>query len=299
MDSSVLEVSVSEAGQKLLQFLARRLGIARSALHRWIRTGRVRRNGLRATAFERLDAGDRVRIPPFSPRPRPPSAPGGPPLPEIVARTHDMLVVHKPAGLPVHPGSGHADSLSARLAAHFPERPFAPTPAHRLDKDSSGLLLVALSYARLRALHEAFAARAVTKEYLSWVEGAWPHEEPRTLRDLLARAGGPGKEKTRARREGEQGREAVCEVRCLRREKAGSLVHVRLITGRTHQIRAQLSLRGHPVCGDVKYGARRRAGGLLLHSFRVTLPGGERFTLPPPWTGEWRADPECLEPCIA
>lgn len=283
----LLDVSPSEADQKLLQFLARRLGLAQNMLHRWIRTGQVRRNGLRAKPFDRLNAGDGIRIPPFALRMAATLADAAstPALPEIIAELPDLLVINKPAGLTVHPGSGHEDSLSSRLAAHPSRLPFTPTPAHRLDKDTSGLVLVALSYARLRSLHEAFAARAVHREYLAWTEGAWHHEAPYVLQDFLLKAGGADGEKMRARQKGE-GKEAVCEARCLRRERMRSLLRIRLFTGRTHQIRAQLALRGHPVWGDVKYGARPRAGGMLLHACMITLPDGECFACPPPWEGD-------------
>jgi len=210
----------------------------------------------------------------------------GPPLPDIVAEVPGLLVLNKPAGLPVQPGSGHTDSVTSRLAAHFAHLPFKPTPAHRLDKDSSGLLLAATSYERLRALHEAFARRTLKKAYLVWVEGAWPEDGLCTLRDLLEKAGGPGREKIRSG----QGKEALCEVLCLHREERRSLLRINLLTGRTHQIRAQLSTRGHPVCGDVKYGAHPRRGGLLPHAFSLELPDGECFVCAPPWTGTWAVD---------
>jgi 23S rRNA pseudouridine955/2504/2580 synthase len=302
--SSALTVSAEEAGQKMMQFLARRLGLARSMLHRWIRTGQVRRNGARVSAFDRVETGDRIRVPPFALRVVAVSARDaapGHPLPDIVAELPGLLVLHKPAGLPVHPGSGHTDSVASRLAAHFAHLPFKPTPAHRLDKDSSGLLLAATSYERLRALHEAFAQRTLKKTYLTWVEGAWPEDGPCTLRDLLEKAGGIGGEKVRSG----QGREALCEVFCLRREKRRSLLSVNLLTGRTHQIRVQLATRGHPICGDVKYGAHPRGGGLLLHAFSMELPDGERFVCPPSWSGEYalerldveKADPPTLPNC--
>ena len=207
----------------------------------------------------------------------------GHPLPDIVAELPGMLVLNKPAGLPVQPGSGHTDSVTSRLAAHFAHLPFKPTPAHRLDKDSSGLLLVATSYERLRALHAAFAQRKLKKTYLTWVEGVWPADGLCALRDLLEKTGAPGREKVRSG----QGREALCEAICLHRQERRSLLVVMPLTGRTHQIRAQLSTRGHPICGDVKYGACPRRGGLLLHAFSLELPDGERFVCQPPWTGAW------------
>ena len=291
-----LTVSGEEAGQKMLQFLARRLGLARSMLHRWIRTGQVRRNGARVHAFDRVETGDHIRVPPFAPHMAAVSEAGaapGQPLPGIVAELPGLLVLDKPPGLPVQPGSGHRDSVTSRLAAHYAHLPFKPTPAHRLDKDSSGLLLVATSYERLRALHEAFARRGLKKIYLAWVEGTWPEDGLCTLRDLLEKTGGPGREKVRSGR----GREALCEVFCLHRAERRSLLRVNLRTGRTHQIRAQLSTRGHPICGDVKYGAHPCGESLLLHACGMELPGGERFACPPPWTGTW-ALPQMSTPDI-
>jgi 23S rRNA pseudouridine955/2504/2580 synthase len=216
------------------------------------------------------------------------------PLPDIVAELPGLLVLNKPAGLPVQPGSGHTDSVSSRLAAHFAHLPFKPTPAHRLDKDSSGLLLAATSYERLRALHEAFARRDLKKMYLAWVEGVWPDAGTCLLRDLLEKTGGSGREKVRSG----QGREALCEVLCLHREERRSLLRVNLFTGRTHQIRAQLSTRGYPVCGDVKYGARPCGGGLLLHACSMELPDGERFVCLPSWAGEWAIPLKAVTPDI-
>ena len=293
-----LTVSPEEAGQKVLQFLIRRLGLAPSMLHRLMRTGQVRRNASRVRAFDRVETGDSIRVPPFALRlvaaveqDAGKLKPARAPLPDIVAELPGLLVLNKPAGLPVQPGSGHTDSVAGRLAVHFAHLPFKPTPAHRLDKDSSGLLLAATSYERLRALHEAFARRKLKKTYLAWVEGLWSEEALCTLHDLLEKTGAPGREKVRSG----QGRAALCEAVCLRREAGRSLLCVNLLTGRTHQIRAQLSTRGHPVCGDVKYGARPRRGGLFLHCFSMGLPDGERFVCLPPWIGAWELKAEELE----
>jgi 23S rRNA pseudouridine955/2504/2580 synthase len=216
-----------------------------------------------------------------------------------------LLVLLKPAGLAVQPGTGHDDCVTARLAEHHAGADFLPTPAHRLDRDTSGLLLVATSYARLRALSDAFAAReGLVKEYLAWVAGRWPHEGAQTLRDRLEKQGAPGREKVRrveARSAGdaaagrfasgaEMGRFAACTVIPLRRGDAASLLLVRLHTGRTHQIRVQLAGRGHPVMGDRKYGGPACANGMLLHAVRLALPGGEGFTALPDWTGPWKVD---------
>lgn len=284
-------VTPAEAGQKLLQFLQRRFGLPPALLHRWIRTGQVRLNGARCKPFARVDAGDVVRVPPFAQHlaadgaaPAFPPAPRRP-LPPRLDSGGDLWVFDKPAGLPVHPGTGHDDSLSTRLAAHFPTASFCPTPAHRLDRDTSGVLLVAASYAALRAVHAALQAGTLVKEYVAWVRGAWPWRGVRLLRHRLRKSASGGFEKMRAG--GDGGREACCLARPLDRRDGASLLLLRLLTGRTHQLRVQLAVLGHPVLGDGKYGPARAAahGCLYLHSLRVTLPDGRCFACLPPWEG--------------
>ncbi|HBW15115.1 MAG TPA: RluA family pseudouridine synthase [Desulfovibrio sp.] len=333
MPPQAIVVTREEAGQKLLQFLARRFALPQAMLHRWIRSGQVRRNGGRCKPFDRLEMGDEVRVPPFAasmseradvgpvsansdavrnvpdaaaPRPAPsrhdrdghdamqPSRQRRPkadtsiqparPLPPVVAETPDLFIFDKPAGLAVHPGTGHTDSLTTRLAQHFAKAPFMPTPAHRLDRDTSGLLLVARSYAMLRTLHEAFASHdALVKEYLAWVAGCWQPAAPVTLHDRLSKgAEASGFERVAS---DDEGAEAACTVRCLLREQHRSLLLVTLHTGRTHQIRVQLSRRGHPLLGDRKYGGPPRMGGFLLHAVRLCLPSGVVHTLLPRWAG--------------
>ena len=160
-DPNTVIVDPREGGQKLLQFLQRRLDLPPSLLHRWIRTGQVRINGGRAKPFGLVAAGDSVRLPPFAlGMSRRSKATGGqaspeqeheprqrtqalPPAPRPLQKDGDLWVFCKPAGLPTHPGTGHEDSLSSRLAARAGDAPFKPTPVHRLDKDTSGILLVA------------------------------------------------------------------------------------------------------------------------------------------------------------
>lgn len=317
-----IAVTAPEAGQKLLQFLARRVEAPQSELHRWIRTGQVRINGGRAKAFDRVREGDLVRVPPFAAA-DPAGERGFPPCGGhsraltrghdavvILAETDDLLVINKPAGLPTHPGTGHTDSLATRLAAARPDASFRPTPAHRLDRDTSGLILAAKSYAALRGLCEAFAARnGVIKEYLAWVAGACLWDTPRTLEDRLRKSDVASPADTRRRsasgrpRErvqvvsdrhkpseetapGSPGRTARLTARTVARINGASLLHIRLYTGRTHQIRAQLAARGFPLIGDVKYGGPFATDGLKLHAFRLTVEG-KTWTAAPPWNGVW------------
>lgn len=363
-------VGDAECGQKLLQFLQRRLNLPPALLHRWIRTGQARLNGRRAKPFARLATGDQVRLPPFALAlaaqagapgartgdvPRPPAEPGVPapqvsqaldtadaaapsltvlpPLPPLVGTAGAIWAFNKPAGLPVHPGSGHDDSLSTRLALHYASSAFTPTPAHRLDRDTSGILLVAASHAALREVQHWLRHRSLTKEYVAWVEGRWPWPDARRLRHWLRKGGPPGRERMRVyrQRDAEHTEHAVppeggaveadCVVRPLRVSERESLLQIRLITGRTHQIRVQLATEGHPVVGDGKYGvaaqkpaqkqprtqaaapaAGRQTAGpqgipLRLHALRAVLPDGQTFTCLPPWTGAHALDtlPEPLD----
>lgn len=291
-------VQETEAGQKLLGFLQRRLDLPLALLHRWIRTGQVRRNGRRCKAFDRVESGDTVRVPPFAPdmAARNPShtPPEAPPrdVPPLIGQNGHVWAFNKPAGLPTHPGTGHQDSLATRIAGHWARAAFTPTPAHRLDKDTSGVLLAAASYAALREVQDALREGSLIREYVAWVEGCWPHAHTHVLRHSLRRTGEDGCEKMRAAPPGTfGGREAACLVQPLTVSARESLLLVRLLTGRTHQIRAQMAAAGHPVRGDGKYGAAPLRPGaqahaaLLLHSLRVVLPGGHVFACLPPWKG--------------
>jgi len=301
-------VTPAEAGQKLAQYLGRvvGLGVPGSVFMRWIRTGQVRVDGKRAKPFDRLEERQIVRLPPFAgtagvaapgaitakptPLARDGAAPS-PPIPlnvPIVAETDSWLVIAKPAGLPVHPGSGWTDSVQTRLNAAYAGQPFVPAIAHRLDRDTTGLLLVAKTYRALLSAHEAFKQGLTAKEYLCWVRGQWELSglgRPAELCDLLEKSGttGSGSEKVVAG----SGKEARLTATPLVIEPDRTLLRVRLHTGRTHQIRAQLSSRGHPVVGDAKYGGGRPP--LYLHAWRLTL-FDECFEALPPWTGVWEVE---------
>lgn len=285
---TTVTVGPAEAGQKLLNFLDRRLDkqVPHSALMRWIRTGQVRLDGKRTKPFTRVDQGQKVRIPPYTPAEKD--------SPEEVLETTsneletayedpELLIINKPAGLPVHPGTKNPDSVTARLKLVFPDAPFAPTPAHRLDKNTTGALAVAKTYRMLNKLHGLIRTGKIQKTYLAWVAGAWPYKREITLRDRLEKTGPPGRQKVRAG----HGKPAESKVLPVRPDKDKTLLEVRLLTGRTHQIRAQLAARGHPVIGDPRYGGPKSPHGLLLHAYRLAWPGFE-ITMPPPWPAELR-----------
>lgn len=311
-DTSPLSVSRAESGQKLLNFLQRRINAPVSDFHRWIRTGQVRVNGTRARAFDRLNEDDLVRVPPFAerlPAGSGASAHAGKKRSRltVVFENDDVLVLAKPAGLPVQGGTGHRESVASILAEERAHADFVPAPVHRLDRDTSGLLVAGKTYAAVRLLTDALAERndeRPSKEYLAWVEGTWEMPSPSELRDFLAKDRQEQRVRTRAPEKDSEAKEARCIVtRLTERTIHGhpyTLLVIRLITGRTHQIRVQLAERGHPIAGDPWYGRPgRQESGLKLHAFRLSIPvpGGKRrtFRLLPPWKEPWKAEiPESL-----
>lgn len=286
-----IEVSPAEAGQKLVNFLSRRLGgeVPGSLIMRLIRTGQVRVDGGRKKPFYRVQAGQMVRVPPVAVNDRRNGCAVDSRALRLIHNSEELLAVAKPAGLPTHPGSGHVDSVSERLKAMFPDDPFTPTPAHRLDKDTSGLLLAARSYKRLIELQGLFRESGVGKYYLAWVHGEIEPGATIRLVDELSKGDGPKGERVRAG----SGKEARASVICLKTISGASLLEVKLETGRTHQIRVQLASRGMPVIGDPKYG-RGEPGGMLLHCRKIVLPD-LALTLPPEWVGRYAVTPETLK----
>jgi len=295
--AQTVTVTPAEAGQKLLQFLERRLhgAVPKSAIQRWIRQGQVRVDKGRRKPFDRLDAGQAVRIPPYTPGEEtpPPAAPAPDARLKIAFEDDHVLVVAKPAGLAVHGGDKVEDSVAARLAALYPDAEFKPTLAHRLDRDTSGLLLAAKDYATLRDLNDRFASGGVGKVYLAWVLGRWDEPDGVLLEDRLEKRGAPGEEKVAPG----AGKVALARVTPLAVDRRCSLVAVRLLTGRTHQIRVQLASRGHAVVGDRKYGDPEGRPPMRLHCY--ALHAGERtLTLPPPWTGRWAPPADALREAL-
>lgn len=190
-----------------------------------------------------------------------------------------MLVVAKPAGLPTEPTRDPARPSVVsvvRAALGLPPAALLQAP-HRLDLDTSGVLLLARDRAMLTALNEAFASRAVDKRYLALVHGSPAHDDG-TWESFLA----PVERSARSTRWGSVragGKKAITEYRVLRRDGERSLVECRPRTGRTHQLRVHLSEAGHPIVGDERYGAPRgeheRVGRFMLHAWRLTLPSLE------------------------
>lgn len=300
-------VTDAESGQKLLRFLERRLALPEALLHRWVRTGQIRINGSRCKPFDRLKKGDQVRLPPFAGALAcqaksisvDDAKPGNEGQQTVDNQTRlirtglDLLgneggvwALFKPAGLPVQSGTGQPDSIAARLHEAWRDCYFQPAPAHRLDRDTSGVLLAGGDFEALRSLQEAFRDGALHKEYLVWVEGSWPVERPVLLKDWLRKEKTDGVTRMCLRGEGLPfAREALCIVNPIAVDQKESLLQVRLLTGRTHQIRVQLAGVGYPALGDGKYG--RGGTNLKLHSLRVILQNGREFSCLPQWEGKY------------
>ncbi|SKA83602.1 pseudouridine synthase [Desulfobaculum bizertense] len=263
-----IEVHSAEAGQKLLQFLMRRLGkdVPKSFIMRIIRKGQVRVDGGRRKPYDRLEQGQIVRVPPIRRESAAPAAPAASftPLP-VLYNSGGVLAIEKPAGLPVQPGTGHVDAVSVRLRQQFPDAEFVPTPAHRLDRDTSGVLFCGTSYSALRDLQQGFQDHSIQKFYLAQVHGEIPVGTQWEMRDELQKASAPGgKEKMRVG----AGKLALAQLCSLSVNSGVTLVQVQLFTGRTHQIRVQLAARKHPILGDLKYGSSLSVS-LRLHCHRM------------------------------
>ncbi len=259
-------------------------------LQKLIKDGDVLVGGQAAKPSYRVAAGYTlvVRVPP----PAPLAAPPAPHIPlDIVYQDADLLVLNKPAGLVVHPAHGHTDdTLVNALLAHVPDLAgiggvLRPGIVHRLDKDTSGLLLVAKHDQAQQALQDQFRTRAVDKVYLALVEG---HLVPPRGR-IDAPIGRDPRERQRMAVV-PSGRPAQTEYRVLETLAETTLVEAHLLTGRTHQIRVHLASLGYPIVGDRVYGHRKQRLALdrqFLHAWRLAfnLPStGERvhFTAPLP-----------------
>ncbi|HPF27718.1 MAG TPA: RluA family pseudouridine synthase [Steroidobacteraceae bacterium] len=251
-----INVDPGYAGQRLDNFLRRELNdVPKSHVYRVIRTGEVRVNGKRAKPETRLTENDVVRVPPL--RAAAPRLPGGVPpdlvrrvSAAIVAEEREMLVIDKPAGIAVHGGSGVTFGIIEALRATRPDETLEL--AHRLDRDTSGLLLVARRPAALRILHALLRDGAFNKRYLALVRGKWELGEKRIDAPLRTDTRVHGERTVQVHASGKEARSDFRPVQFF--GKRATLVEVNLLTGRTHQIRVHAAHAGYPVAGDEKYG---------------------------------------------
>jgi 23S rRNA pseudouridine1911/1915/1917 synthase len=286
-------VDSAENGKRLDHFLQDHFremadGPSRARLQVWIKEGRVLIEGQSSKASHALRTGQQVDVFPAEP---PPLRAEPEDLPvRVLYEDAAVIAIDKPAGLIVHAGAGaHSGTLVNRLVHHFQSLSnvggeLRPGIVHRLDKDTSGVLLVARTDAAHRSLAAQFAGRRVEKIYLALVHGQVRADSGRIelpiARDPVRR--------TRMTTKLEAGRAALTEYRVLERFEKFTHLEVRIGTGRTHQIRVHLASEGHPVAGDRLYGGLA-AERMFLHAWRIsfdTPAGGQRVTVEAPLPAE-------------
>jgi 23S rRNA pseudouridine955/2504/2580 synthase len=252
-----LQVDEGSAGQRLDNFLLRVLkGVPKTHVYRVIRCGEVRVNKGRAQADTRLAIGDEVRVPPVRTPQRLPSSAPAREFPVVFEDEH-LIAIDKPSGVAVHGGSGVSSGVIEQLRQARPQARFLEL-VHRLDKETSGLLLIAKKRSALTALQEQFRARGeggVAKTYAALVIGTWPANRKVIDVALHKFLTADGERRVRAAAaDSAEGRRAITLVNVAQAYAAFSLLDVTIKTGRTHQIRVHLQGEGHPIVGDQKYG---------------------------------------------
>jgi 23S rRNA pseudouridine955/2504/2580 synthase len=249
---SAVEIDSGSEGQRVDNFLMRVCkGVPRSHIYRILRTGEVRINSRRVDATYRLRSGDRVRIPPIRTAARPPKpAPAPAQRLPVVFEDDALLVIDKPSGIAVHGGSGVSFGIIEQLRAARPEAKFLEL-VHRLDRETSGLLILAKKRSALTALHAALREGRIRKRYLALVKGRWKEGTRRVSLPLRKTVTRSGERRVSVHREGSESQTVFGRERGFRDY---TLLSAELLTGRTHQIRVQLAHLGFPIAGDDKYG---------------------------------------------
>lgn len=298
----LLEVDEDSSGQRLDNFLMRHLkGVPKTHVYRIIRSGEVRINKGRVSAETRVQSGDVVRLPPVrisekvaekADRPAPAKD-----FPALLEDEH-MVALSKPAGVAVHGGSGVSFGVIEQMRQARPDAKFLEL-VHRLDRETSGILLVAKKRSALINLQDQFRERETGKTYLALVQGVWPANKKVIDLPLHKYLQADGERRVRVTTQDDpEGMRSITlvkvrkllEPRPLQGLPGMSLLEVTIKTGRTHQIRVHLSSQGHPIVGDDKYGdfdlnRRVQKQGLkrmFLHAWRLQFnhpASGERVEL--------------------
>ncbi len=273
-------ISADQAGQRIDNFLLTRLkGTPKSLIYRILRKGEVRVNKGRIKPPYKLQAGDEIRIPPLRLSDKPTAKPSRSAI-EVIAENilyedKRLLVLNKPSGFAVHGGSGLSYGIIEALRTLFPKAPYLEL-VHRLDRDTSGCLLIAKKRSMLRFLHEQLREHHLHKQYLTLVKDLWAGGRQTInapLRKNTLRSG------ERLVRVDDSGKIAVSHFKPHTTSDLASLMEVDLETGRTHQIRVHAAYSGHPIAGDEKYGdadfnQQMRAYGLkrlFLHASKIAF----------------------------
>jgi len=274
----MMEISEENEAQRIDNFLRLHLkGVPKSLIYRIVRKGEVRVNKKRIKPDYKLKAGDIVRIPPV--RVAPENALPSPKLNKIasledrIVYEDDVLIVlNKPSGLAVHGGSGQDFGAIEGLRALRPQARFLEL-VHRLDKATSGCLLIAKKRSMLRALHEQLRNKTMNKQYFALVKGQWEKKDRSVREPLLKNA------QNSIVKVSPEGKASETRFKIIQRYEGASLVEASPMTGRTHQIRVHCACKGHNIAGDDKYGndeftAEMKNHGLnrlFLHAAHITF----------------------------
>ena len=279
----MVEIGEDSAGQRIDNFLSKQLkGVPKSHIYRILRSGEVRVNRKRVDQTCRLQAGDMVRIPPVRLAERP--ATDYVPAAEFPVLYEDdaLLVVDKPAGVAVHGGSGVSFGVIEQLRQARPQAKFLEL-VHRLDRETSGVLLLAKKRSALTALHEQIREGRTDKRYLALVLGQWKNARQHVKLPLHKFTTAEGERRVMVRENGQ----ASHTVFALHKTwPEFSLLEAQLKTGRTHQIRVHLAYLGFPIAGDAKYGDFARNKGLAKQGLKRMFLHAHMMNLQHPLTGE-------------
>lgn len=277
-----IEVTDAHEGQRIDNFLLAQLkGVPKSRIYRIIRKGEVRVNKGRVKAEYKLCDGDKVRVPPVRTAEREAATGVSRSLSELLSESilfedDRLLVINKPSGLAVHGGSGINQGLIEALRVMRPEARFLEL-VHRLDRDTSGCVMIAKKRSMLRYLHEQLRTGTITKRYTALAAGRWPSRRNVVNAPLLKNTLRSGERMVNVSPEGKK---SITEFSIIQRYQQATLVEARPITGRTHQIRVHALHVGHPLLGDDKYGDQKayqffKTKGLkrlFLHASSLLVP---------------------------
>jgi 23S rRNA pseudouridine955/2504/2580 synthase len=289
---NLVEIDEASAGQRIDNFLAKILkGVPKSHIYRILRSGEVRVNSKRVEASHKLALEDVVRVPPVRMAAMQsddvPKAPVTAKFEQaIIFEDEAMLVIDKPAGFAVHGGSGVSRGVIEQLRLERPHAKFLEL-VHRLDRETSGVLMLAKKRSALVALHEAMRRDQMDKRYVMLVHGVWKEKKRRVVLNLHKHVSANGERRVSVQEEGQES-ETIFHLR----KNLGnfSLLEAQLITGRTHQLRVQLAHLGFPIAGDDKYGdfalnkalQKRGLKRMFLHSMETGIRhplSGEKLKL--------------------
>jgi len=299
-----VQVVDHEEGQRLDNYLLRTLnGVPKTRIYKAIRKGEVRVNKGRSKPETKLVAGDTIRLPPFQEQQRPTSQAASHFWVDqlrqaTVHNDNHLLVINKPSGLAVHGGSGITAGLIETLRIMYPEQRYLEL-VHRLDRDTSGLIMVAKRASVLRDLHAQLRSDGIDKRYQALVFGRWPAHLRSIDAPLEKFSLSSGERRVKVSAEG---RKSLTQYRVLSRWRQATLVEAKPVTGRTHQIRVHCRHANRPILGEQKYAIPESEllaqqlglGRLFLHAAKLSFElDGARVTLEAP------LPPELLTCCRA